>query len=74
METVFIATSGDMSVGIPNTTISFDLYIDLLSTEEKEWVRNKLEKCFSELYDEKVVVTFLEEIETENKKIEELYP
>jgi hypothetical protein len=67
---IYIIIPGDLSVGIPNLDINIDLGFDP-EEEEREWIREKLVNCFSEIYNQEIDIEFYDErIEWLNKEEE----
>ena len=55
-------STGEEDVGIPSVESHIDLGFDVTDKEEREHIREVLERCFNELHDSgKTLVTFEDE-------------
>jgi len=69
---VYIIVGGEPSVGIPFLDVEIDLCFEP-EEEEKEWIRQQLDTCFTEIYGQKIGVEFEDERELWQEKEDTIF-
>lgn len=68
----YLYVRGDPSVGIQHLRTEMDLQVDV-DDFNREWLRVTLQKCFTEIYNDRVGVEFEDEREEFLRKEKELF-